>query len=160
MAGVIIEIWKDVDGYKDIYQVSNLGRVKSLKFNRETFLKPRKCKDGYLQVNFMKKMFLIHRLVLKTFSYNSTLEVDHIDSNKQNNCLDNLRYCSRRENTSFYFNSKKSKTSSKYLGVSWSKERKKWIAKIKVNNKTEYIGGFILEEEASKAYINFRDSII
>ena len=68
------EIWKDIEGYEGLYQVSNFGNVKSLNYKRsgrEKILKPSKDNDGYLHVNLCKnnnqKGFTIHRLVAKTF---------------------------------------------------------------------------------------------
>ena len=68
------EEWKDIKGYEGLYQVANLGRVKSLgnnKSKREKILKPGKCKDGYLIVRLYKngkgKPFTVHRLVALHF---------------------------------------------------------------------------------------------
>ena len=76
------------------------------------------------------------------------LVVDHIDFDRTNNHLSNLRIITHRENT----NRKHIKSSSKYIGVSWYKSRKRWCAKIKINNKTKHLGYFIDELEASSAY--------
>lgn len=110
------ELWKDIKGYEGIYQVSNLGRVKSL--DRECIMKngiKRKVlgrilvqsldgKKNYLQVNLSlngkSKVFLVHRLVAITFinGYKYGMDVDHIDGNKRNNVINNLRWVNRSEN--------------------------------------------------------------
>ena len=64
------EIWKDIKGYEGLYQVSNFGRVKSLKFGKEKILKPLKFTKGYLGVRLYKdlavKTITIHRLVVRS----------------------------------------------------------------------------------------------
>ena len=64
------EIWKDIKEYEGLYQVSNLGRVKSLKFGKEKILKPLKFTKGYLGVRLYKdlavKTITIHRLVVRS----------------------------------------------------------------------------------------------
>ena len=74
------EIWKDITGYEGLYQVSNLGRVKSLSYRgsrREKMLKPLKNREGYLFVILYKnsevKHFTIHRLVANAFIKNSKI---------------------------------------------------------------------------------------
>lgn len=158
------EIWIDIIGYESLYKVSNLGNVKSLRFNKEKLLKYHYCKDGYIQFRLTKNnkiiSYLAHRLVIKHFLYDSIKEVNHIDFDKTNNNIINLEYLNRRENTTHYNNSRKLKTSSKYVGVSYSKERNKWIAKIKINNKTKYLGGFYNEIDAYNCYTNYKNKII
>lgn len=102
----MIEEWKTIEGYED-YQVSNLGRVKSLKYKTEKILTPRqnKIKGGYLYVILCRdgetKAFQIHRLVAMAFMPNPEdfiLEINHIDRNPENNSLDNLEWCTRQKN--------------------------------------------------------------
>lgn len=104
------EIWKDIEGYEGLYQISSLGKVKSLNYRhtgKEKILKLCKDKDGYLQVCLCKdgkvKCCRIHRLVASAFLPNpdNLSEINHIDENKQSNCLDNLEYCDRSYNTNF-----------------------------------------------------------
>lgn len=109
------EIWKDIDDYEGFYQVSNLGRVRSLDnwiWNGTGFflkpgkvLIPRKTKTGYLRVQLKGKDFYIHRLVATTFIDNplNFPQVNHKDENKANNEVSNLEWCTCIE-ASKYFN--------------------------------------------------------
>lgn len=109
------EIWKDIyfieNGtvldYRGLYQVSNLGRVKSLNYNhtgQERILKARFQSKGYKVVNLYKnrktKRFLVHRLVAQAFLPNPENKecVDHINTIKTDNNVKNLRWCSYKEN--------------------------------------------------------------
>ena len=101
------EIWCPIKGYENIYEVSDKGRVRSLKFGKERILKPGRDKDGYLQVNLWKngenKMCKIHRLVAQTFIPNpdNLPEVNHKDENKENNSVQNLEWCDRKYNNNY-----------------------------------------------------------
>jgi len=107
------EIWKDIKGYEGLYQVSNLGRVKSLSKewisgnhksknkHEDMILKPR-IALGYIHVVLRKnkkaKTYKVHRLVLKEFIGESNLECNHINGNKSDNRIENLAYCTSSEN--------------------------------------------------------------
>ena len=106
------EIWKDIEGFEGLYQVSNLGRVKTLeryvrhplgglRLKKEKVLKPF-AKQGYLYIDFgRKKQYRMHRLVASAFIPNpqNKPEVNHIDFNKHNNNLSNLEWVTRSENS-------------------------------------------------------------
>lgn len=114
---ILTEEWRGIEGYEGMYQVSNLGRVKSLarviirsdgKPNpvNEKILKHGitkgycsvvLCKDG------KKKMYKVHRLVAMAFLSNphNLPEVNHKDENKKNNCVDNLEWCTPKYNTNY-----------------------------------------------------------
>lgn len=118
------EIFRDIPWYEWLYQVSNLGNVKSLNYrwhNIEHILKPKK--DIYLRITLFKnnkaKIYWIHRLVLLVFTenQNNLPEVNHIDWNKYNNRLDNLEWCTRSYNV---------KHSYRKL---WQKPNKTWLWK-------------------------------
>lgn len=104
------EIWKDIEGYEGLYQVSNMGRVKSLNYHRtgkERILKLRKNRGGYLRVVLHKdgkgKDYYVHRLAANAFLENSKNlpQVNHIDQNKENNCINNLEFCSSKYNCNY-----------------------------------------------------------
>lgn len=103
------EIWKDIDNYIGKYQISNLGRVKSLPRNgticSERILKIQKDRKGYSYVSFHKKKFKVHRLVAQAFIPNPTNkpEVNHIDENKENNIVENLEWNTSKENIAHSF---------------------------------------------------------
>jgi hypothetical protein len=101
------EEWRDIAGYEGLYQVSNLGRVKSLaRKNRlqDKILTPCNLTSGYLFVALRKngntKQFTVHRLVSCAFIPNPENKpcVDHIDCNRHNNCAANLSWVTYSEN--------------------------------------------------------------
>jgi len=164
------EIWKDIPNYEGRYQVSNLGRVKSLSrkvwlganndygIKKEIILKQRTRKNGYCDIILskynVKTGILVHQLVAMAFLNHipngHTLVVNHKNFKKNDNRLNNLEVISHMENS----NKKHLKSSSSYTGVSWSKKRKKWIAYININNQRTYLGIFKNEKEASGYYEN------
>ena len=93
------EIWKDVVGYEGLYQVSNLGRVKSLRIKRHVdgIMTTKTRKNGYvfifLHINKKRVWKSVHRLVAIAFIPNpeNKSEIDHIDGNPSNNIVTNLR---------------------------------------------------------------------
>ena len=101
------EEWKIIEKYPN-YMISNLGRIKSLNYHRtgkEQILKQNINGRGYNYVNISckgkYKNIFIHREVAKAFLHNDKIEntdVNHIDGNKQNNCVNNLEWCTRSEN--------------------------------------------------------------
>ena len=100
------EVWKDVVGYEGYYQVSNLGKVKSLSvFNRE--LKPYINKDGYFQVTLYKDksrtLKRVHRIVAEAFIPNESglPIINHKDENKLNNNAENLEWCTNQYNINY-----------------------------------------------------------
>lgn len=102
------EEWKDIPGYEGYYQVSNLGRVKSLNYNRENrkqILKQAKDYDGYCLVSLAKNnkhtTAKVHRLVLQAFIGPSNLHINHINKIKEDNRLENLEYCTPKYNTRY-----------------------------------------------------------
>lgn len=93
------EIWKDIKDYEGHYQVSNLSRVKSIKFGKEIIMK-QNIRRGYYYVGLSKngkvKNYFVHRLVAEAFLDNpdNLPCVNHKDENKLNNNVDNLEFCS------------------------------------------------------------------
>lgn len=99
------EIWKDIVGFEGRYIVSNFGRVKSIgKKTRYAILAFVVHRQGYLRVGLSKdnhhKSYLVHRIVAEAFLPNSDKKetVNHIDGNKANNNINNLEWCTQREN--------------------------------------------------------------
>ena len=150
-----IEIWKDIEGYEGDYQVSNFGRIKSFKRNKETILSIANNKAGYCVINFTfmkkQKLKLVHRLVAECFLGKSDLEVNHKDGDKNNNNILNLEFISARDNC--IHRHKSEKTSSEYAGVYWNKAALKWRAKIYLNGVTKHLGYFYDELDAYNAYL-------
>lgn len=112
------EIWKDIKGYEGLYQVSNLGRIKSLAryvyyrngkvyHQDEKILKPCLNNKGYCRVRLTKstnsKLFFVHRLVAMAFipNPNNFPQINHKDENKQNNSSNNLEWCTSLYNNNF-----------------------------------------------------------
>ena len=146
------EIFKDVPNYEEMYQVSNLGNVKSLARKgclTDRIMKPSIDANGYLQIPFSKegktKCKKIHQLVAEAFlnpePSGHRLVIKHINEDKSDNRLQNL-------NSSHKY----TKSSSKYRGVTWNKNAGKWKAYIRFKGKQRYLGLFTDELEASEAY--------
>lgn len=120
------EIWRDIKEYEGLYQISNLGRVKSLErvskhtkgymvHYKEKILTPTSEKNGYARVILTKNgtskctHHSVHRLVAKAFLPNpkNLPEVNHIDEDKINNCVDNLEWCTHKYNSNYGMRNKK-----------------------------------------------------
>ena len=140
------ETWKDIKGYEGSYQVSDMGRIKSLERTvtrkngrkqtiRERILKSDIIHNGYLRVRLYDssgkiKRFLVHRLVCKAFHENPENKpcVNHIDENKTNNKASNLEWCTVEENNNH--------------GTHYAK-----IAKANVKNKSKPLGQYTTNGE-------------
>jgi len=161
------EIWKPVKGYEGLYQVSNLGRVKSLEriversngskqTINERILKGVLNSAKYLHLNLCNqgviKSKLIHQLVAESFFNHKPcghkLVVNHINFDRTDNRVQNLEIVTQRENT----NQKHLNSSSDYVGVCWNKSAKKWKAYIVVDGRLKYLGLFTDEYQAHLAY--------
>lgn len=99
-----MEIWKWIDGFEGVYQISNKGRLKSFKVNKNgtTTMYTNKNNDYFsiiLKHNGKKRHCRIHELVAEAFIGDrpNGYQVHHIDENKQNNCVENLKYMSTKE---------------------------------------------------------------
>lgn len=161
------ENWRDIPGFEEIYQVSSHGRVRSLdrvvyrKDDTSYFQKGRilnlfirGCYHSCdLSINAFKRSYPVHQLVAMAFLNHKpdgySLVVDHINNIKTDNRLENLQIVTNRYNST-----KDLKGTSKYPGVSWSRQNKKWKANIKIDGKHNYLGYFKDEVEASLAYQN------
>ncbi len=164
----IEEIWKDIPSFEGKYQVSNLGRVKSLSrfiknshktISKEMILNQCIGSGGYLYVNLcnvVNKSYRVHKLVAMVFlnhkpeGYKKV--IDHINHDKLNNSVDNLRIVSHRKNISNVNGKSEGRFTSKYTGVSMSRSSKKWAAQIYLNGRVKHIGVYSTEIEAANAY--------
>lgn len=109
------EIWKTINGFNGYYQISNAGRVRSVdriingrKLNSK-ILSPFITKTGYMQVTLhadnQEKKKYVHRLMMETFcpvDNMENLDIDHIDRNKTNNILENLRWATHKDNMHYW----------------------------------------------------------
>ena len=163
-----MEIWKEVKGYEGIYEISNLGNVKSLSrliikgaisfLSKEKILKQGINSAGYfhivLSLNGNTKTKTIHKLVAEAFlNHNPNgyeMVVNHKNFDKLDNRVENLELVTARENC----NKKHLKSTSRFTGVGWHKNVNKWTAQIYINGKLRYLGYFTNEIEASNAYQN------
>jgi len=152
-----MEDWKDIPSYEGLYQVSNLGKVKSLRFNKDKILKTSIDAYGYSNVSLWndkkQKTKKVHKLVAIVFLNHIpsgfNLVVDHINNNKLDNSLENLQIITHRENSS-----KDKKGTSKYTGVSWNRDMSKWQVGITINGKKKGLGYYNNEYKASLVYKN------
>lgn len=162
------EIWKQINGYEGLYEISNLGRVRSM----ERFVYG-KCKrvhkqriiklltsgtHGYPSVslcsNGVKKSFLIHRLVASAFLPLDPEKtyVNHINGVKSDCYAGNLEWVTNRENqTHGMLNLSKKNIN---IGVHKQDKGKPWRSTVYYNKKAINIGKFDTEEEAKQAYLN------
>ena len=146
------ELFKRIDGF-DNYLVSNFGNIKNSKTNK---IMKQSNPQGYKLVNLKKdgkwKIFTVHRLVGNTFLENPDNKplIDHIDENKSNNNVKNLRWATSKDNQ--YNQGKYINNTTGFKGVAYHKTIKKYQAKIKINDKLKHLGYFKNAEEASKAY--------
>ena len=149
-----MEKWKDIKGYEGSYQVSDLGRVKSLRYGN--ILNPYINSTGYKVVNLSENTKrvakTVHSLVAECFLNHTPngykLVVDHINNIKTDNNLSNLQIISHRENCS----KDKKGYLSRYVGVTYNSKNKKWVSMISINTKSTFLGSFDSESRASIAY--------
>jgi hypothetical protein len=163
----MIEIWKEIPDYEGLYQVSNLGQIKSLgritkgRNNSERIIKSKilklfTSKQGYLSVNLYSygstQNKNVHQLVAIAFLNHTpngvNRVVDHINDDPLDNRVENLQIVSQR------FNCRKTQGNytSKYKGVYWNKKAKKWRGSIMIDKMQTHLGFFKNEYDAHLAY--------
>jgi hypothetical protein len=149
------ELWKDVPGYEGIYMVSDIGNVKSLKYNKERLLSFGKTEKGYLFCILRKenkrKNIKVHQLVAMAF-FNHTpcgmkKVVDHINNDKTDNRLVNIRLVSSRDN---FYRVKQGLNTGNHKGV--YRQGNKWRAQLSIKKKRIHIGMYDNEQDAVDAY--------
>lgn len=157
------EIWKDVVGYEGLYQVSNLGRVKSLERNitirnkykgvkKERALKPSPNEKGYLAVRFYINghfpTFVVHRLVAEAFltDFSAEKQINHINGIKNDNRVENLECVNQMENMKH----RATVLNKKPRGV--RKHNNRWKAQTTIKGKPVNFGYFETKEDAYKAF--------
>ena len=170
-----MEVFKDIEGFEGVYQISDLGNVKSVSrivlkngkhpfLLKERILTPSKNKEGYYRVGLTKEgkliTKLIHVLVARAFLNHNTsgydIIVDHKNNIKSDNNLSNIQLISVRENTS----KDKKNGSSQFRGVYWNKNKQRWVSRIRIGKTRKQLGVFLSEIEASNTYEEALESLI
>jgi hypothetical protein len=146
-----MEIFKNIKDYTN-YSVSNFGNVKN---NNTGKILKQSITNGYTQVSLWKngkgKHYRVHRLIALAFIPNPDNKsfIDHVDNDRSNNNIDNLRWCTNQENSCNRQLS--SNNTSGYKGVNFYKTYNCWRAEIKLNGKSHHIGYYQNIEDAVKA---------
>jgi len=162
------EIWKKVVEFGDLYEVSNMGRLRSLdkiipnkngamRPMKGRILKPSIDSKGYLYFKFRKpdearnerKNYRVHRLVANAFLGPSDLPIDHINENRADNRDCNLQYCTIRENTAKCFSKKRNRPMSE-SHVNYNRHSRKWVFSMKAG--TEHIQEVFQTKEKAAEY--------
>jgi hypothetical protein len=149
------EQWIDLPDFEGRYKISNFGNIINIRTNN--ILNPWLNTKGYRSVTLNKngkpKSYKVHKLMAISFLNhlpNGMNEVvDHINGDKNDNSINNLRLVSQRENT---HNSRKSNKYSKYIGVSFDKRYNNWIANIRINGSNKFIKSSKCELSCAYAY--------
>jgi hypothetical protein len=145
-----MEDWKEIVGYEGLYKISSVGVITSILSKRE---RKYKIKDGYATITLSKcgklKTHSVHRLLYEAFvgKIPDNLFIDHIDRNRLNNSLSNLRIVTQNINA-------KNKDGK---GVKLDKRSGKWEARIRVDDEYIHLGTFEKEYDARLAYINAKE---
>ena len=158
------ENWKDIPGYEGKYQISNFGRVKSLLFINNKYVIPREkimnytIRSGYqvlvLRKNGKRESRQVHRLVAEAFipNPNNLPIVNHKDFNRENNFVENLEWCTQKENVNWSVENMKkrrNKTCSN-TGHRYIHHRRTGKGTFQVTVDGKYIGDYMRLEDAIK----------
>lgn len=161
------EVWKPVPGYEGHYEVSDMGRVRSIKFGMIKMLKQsQRVKDKYYSVtlclNGKEKHYFVHRLVYEAFEkpISKGLQIDHINGIKTDNNISNLREATNYQNSIYGAEMRRNagKTSSMYLGV--DKTYRNGITYFRVRHLGKQIAMFRCEHIAGFVAKMVRDGVI
>ncbi len=147
-----------IKGYENLYLIDRQGNVFSIRRNKtlKPYLSFKFSNLFYYSFTFSvggkRKNHTLHKLLASTFIENplNLNVVDHINGDTKDNRLENLRWCTLSQNR---INSKKAKgKTSEYRGVSWNKDKKKWVAQGRIDGKVVRLGSFNSEIDASNCY--------
>ena len=146
------EIWRSIDGYGN-YEVSTRGRVRNATTGRTV---KQRLIARYQSLSLYKDqcytIFKVHRLVAQELIPNlkENPVVDHIDCQKENNHVSNLRWATWAQNAQNRSNS--SSVNKNFKGISLNRRNNKWMSRIRINGKLKHLGYFDDVIEAAKAY--------
>jgi len=166
------EVWKEVKGFEGLYEISTLGKVKSLPrlvnnahanyLTKERILRCSLDGFGYLKVglcrNGKNKTIKVHVLMAIAFLNHTPnghkIAIDHINGIKTCNNIENLRVVTQRFNCSIGERKDRGMLSSQYSGVYWNKNANMWHSRIEIAGKSKHLGYFKNEIDAANAYLN------
>ena len=159
------EIWKDIEGYEGLYQVSNYGNVRSLNYANRGFVKklvPKISNRGYqwveLAQNGKRRQITIHRIVATAFinNPNNYPVVNHKDENKTNNNVENLEWCTRSYNVK-YSMERHPERFTNFLSGHKGNRKKRDFYKLKSKYANTHINQLDLNGEFVKQWFNFAE---
>lgn len=126
--------------------------------NKKLIGRPAGCvrPDGYVVVSVENKLYLAHRIIwcMLNTEIDDSLYIDHIDGNRSNNRLENLRQLTHQENLRAYNEAKNRKD----YGIWWRKDINKWRAEVRLNGKRMFLGHHVKRVDAKTTVINFLES--
>lgn len=110
---------------------------------------------GYIEIGINNRSYRAHRLAwLHVHGEWPAGHIDHIDGNRLNNAIANLRDVTNQTNAQNRHEISRSKLTSQYLGVTWNSANQCWLAQIRVNGKNRYVGQYATERDAHIAYLH------
>jgi hypothetical protein len=137
--------WNSLFEYRDGALYHKVSRVGCRKGDRVGSLRG----DGYWKLGVMRKEYRVHRVIYEMHHgpIPEGMDIDHIDRNRSNNRIENLRVVTRSQNIE----------NKNTRGCYYQKERNKWSASIKVNGKRKFLGRYDTEQEAHQVYVEAKE---